>query len=82
VAASLTQLHWDGPDLVEQFMRGAAGTLDALSRAEFDRLARESLDDVLAWHHAGAVDGITLARYCAILGMAYPLGLDTLAAAR
>ena len=64
-------------------MRGAAGgTLDVLSRAVFDRLVRESLDDVLAWHHAGVVDGITLARYCAILGLTYPLGLDTLAAAR
>jgi hypothetical protein len=54
-------------DLVEEFMRGrTGGTLDALSRPEFVYLARESLDDVLTWHHAGAVHGITLTQHCAV----------------
>lgn len=64
-------------DLVEEFMRGrTGGTLDALSRAEFIYLARESLDDVLAWHHAGAVNGTTLTNYCEVLGLTYPTCLD------
>jgi hypothetical protein len=70
-------------DLVEEFMRSrTGGTLDALSRPEFVSLARGSLDDVLAWHHAGAVDGMTLTRYCTVLGLTYPIGLATLATAR
>lgn len=64
-------------DLIEEFMRGrTGGTLDALNRPAFVYLARESLDDVLAWHHAGAVNGMTLTRYCAVLGLTYPVCLD------
>ena len=64
-------------DLVEDFMRGrTGGTLDALSRAEFVHLARESLDDILLWHLAGVVNGSTLARYCDVLGLTYPTCLD------
>ena len=64
-------------DLVEEFMRGrTGGTLAALSRPEFVYLARESLDDVLAWHRAGAVNGMTLTHYCAVLGLTYPACID------
>ena len=64
-------------DLVEEFMRGrTGGTLDALSRPEFVYLARESLDDVLTWHRAGAVNGMTLMHYCAVLGLTFPACLD------
>ncbi len=36
--------------------------------------------DVLAWDIAGAVDGITLARYCDIMGLAYSEALATVGA--
>src|SRR5664279_1090510 len=59
-------------DLVEEFMRDrTGGTLYALSRPEFVYLARESLDDVLAWHRAGAVNDMTLTHYCAVLGLTF-----------
>jgi len=64
-------------DLVEDFMRGrTGGTLDALSRPEFVYLARASLDDLLAWHNASAVNGMTLTHYCNVLGLTYPACLD------
>ncbi len=67
-------------DLVEDFMRGrTGGTPDALSRAEFVTLARESLADVLAWHHAGTVNGMILTRYCDVLGLTYPACLGSTA---
>ena len=62
-------------DLVEEFMRIEHSTLDALTHARFVFLARESLDDILAWHHGGQVNGFTLADYCASLGLAYPPSL-------
>jgi hypothetical protein len=66
-------------DLVEDFMRTeTGGTLDSLSSADFARLARQSLTDILAWHIAGDVNGVTLARYCETVGLTYPeaLGAD------
>ena len=70
-------------DLVEDLMRGrTGGTLDWLSRPEFAYLARESLDDVLRWHQVGAVQGMTLADYCAALGLTYPASLDKTARPR
>jgi hypothetical protein len=68
-------------DLVEDLMpTETGGTLDALSSADFERLGRQSMADVLAWDIAGAVDGITLARYCEITGLTYPQALDTVGA--
>ena len=64
-------------DLVEEFMRIEHSTLDALTRARFVHLARESLDDILAWHHGGPVNGTTLADYCTSFGLAYPISLTT-----
>ena len=63
-------------DLVEEFMRTeTGGTLDALDAATFDRLARDCMADVVAWDLAG-VEGVTLARYCETMGLAYPAALD------
>lgn len=67
-------------DLVEEFMRGrTGGTLDAVSAvsaASFDLLARQAMSDIIAWSIVGAVDEITLVRYCEILGLTYPTCLD------
>ena|SRR5580765_1068899 len=64
-------------DLVEEFMRGrTGGTLDTLSAASFDRLARQSMSDIVAWSIVGPVEDMTLVRYCDILGLTYPTCLD------
>jgi hypothetical protein len=64
-------------DLVEEFMRGhTGGSLDAVSAATFDLLARQAMSDIIAWSIVGAVDEITLVRYCEILGLTYPTCLD------
>lgn len=67
--------------LVEEFMRSSTGgTLDALPSLDFDRLARTSMADVIAWDVAGEIDGISLARYCEIMSLAYPDSLHTVGA--
>ena len=68
-------------DLVEDLMRTETGsTLDAFSGTDFERLARQSMTDILAWDIAGAVDGITLTRYCEIMGLTYPEARATVGA--
>lgn len=64
-------------DLVEEFMRVEHSTLDTLTRARFVYLARESLDDILAWNESGPVNGTTLADYGASFGLVYPASLTT-----
>ncbi|PZS29513.1 MAG: hypothetical protein DLM61_12700 [Pseudonocardiales bacterium] len=62
--------------LVEDFMRSSTGgTLDALPSRDFDRLARTSMTDVIAWDIAGEIDGINLTGYCEIMNLAYPASL-------
>ena len=69
-------------DLVEDIMRGRTEERWTVSRPEFAYLARQSLGDVLRWHQVGAVEGMTLADYCAALGLTYPACLDKTARLR
>lgn len=68
-------------ELVENFMRSeTGGVLDALSSTDFELLARRCMTDVLACDLTGAVDGVTLARYCQTMDLTYPDALDTVGA--
>lgn len=59
--------------LVETLMREETGSvLDHLSAARFAALARQAYADAQAWQSLGPVNGITLARYCAVLGLTPP----------
>lgn len=59
--------------LVEELMREeTGGVLDHLSAPRFAHLARESYADAQAWQRIGAINGITLADYCNVLGLIRP----------
>lgn len=76
IADAIGTDHDDLLALVEDFMRSSTGgTLDALPSRDFDRLARTSMAEVIAWDIAGEIDGINLADYCEIMSLAYPASL-------
>lgn len=59
--------------LVEELMReDTGGVLDHLSAPRFAGLARAAFADAQAWQRLGAINGVTLADYCTVLGLTVP----------
>lgn len=59
--------------LVEELMReNTGGVLDHLSAPRFAALAREAYVDAQTWQRVGPINGVTLADYCAVLGLTVP----------